>query len=227
MTPTADPAATPTPEPPYLTATRTSYSAIAEPYLDYALEEFGSEPYGRAMLTAFAERIRARGGARVVEVGSGPGYVTSYLHGLGLDISGVDLAPGMVALASRSYPGLRFTEGTMTALDLPDACLGGLVAWYSLIHIPPEHRPGVLAEFHRVLAPGGYLQLAFQTGQEEPLHFAEAFGHPVSLDFHRLAPEALTEQLTRTGFTVRASLVRAPEETERTPHAYVLACKEE
>jgi ubiquinone/menaquinone biosynthesis C-methylase UbiE len=62
----------------------------------------------------------------------------------------------MVAPARRSNPGLRFEEGSMTALDLPDGALGGIVAMYSIIHIPRERLPEVFAEFHRVLAPGGH-----------------------------------------------------------------------
>ena len=73
---------------------------------------------------------------------------------------GVDLSPEMVALARRAHPGLRFDEGSMTALDLPDGALGGIVASYSIIHIPPERLPAVFAEFHRVLAPGGHMLVA-------------------------------------------------------------------
>ncbi|MDT7711983.1 MAG: hypothetical protein QOG46_672 [Pseudonocardiales bacterium] len=44
--------------------------------------------------------------------------------------------------------------------------LGGIVAWYSIIHTPPEELPVVFAEFHRVLAPDGHLLLTFQVGDE-------------------------------------------------------------
>ncbi|MGO8887777.1 MAG: class I SAM-dependent methyltransferase [Streptosporangiaceae bacterium] len=43
----------------------------------------------------------------------------------------------------------------MLALDLPDGALGGVLAWYSIIHIPQERLPETFAEFCRVLAPGG------------------------------------------------------------------------
>jgi SAM-dependent methyltransferase len=65
-------------------------------------------------------------------------------------------------------PDLRFDEGSLTAVDAADGALGGIVAWYSIIHMPPEELPVVFAEFRRVLAPGGHLLLAFQVG-DEPL----------------------------------------------------------
>ena len=42
----------------------------------------------------------------------------------------------------------------MLALATPDAAWGGIVAFYSIIHLPPEARPQALAEFYRALQPG-------------------------------------------------------------------------
>ncbi len=111
----------------------------------------------------------------------------------------------------------------MTALDLPDGALGGIVALYSIIHIPPERLPGVFAEFGRVLAPGGHLLLAFQVGDERR-HLAEWFGHAVSLDGYRWPPDRVAEMLSQAGLVVRAQLLREPDEAvETTRRAYLLA----
>lgn len=45
------------------------------------------------------------------------------------------------------------------ALDLTDGVLGGIVAWYSIIHTPPARLLVVFAEFHRVLGPGASAHL--------------------------------------------------------------------
>ncbi|RKR87561.1 methyltransferase family protein [Micromonospora pisi] len=207
-------------EPSFLATTRAGYDTIAVPYAEIFATELESRPLSRALLTAFAETVGGAG--PVVEVGSGPGRVTAYLAEQGLDVSGVDLSPEMVALARRTYPGLRFDEGSMTALDLADGALAGLVAWYSIIHIPSALLPEVFAEFRRVLAPGGQLLLAFQVG-DEALHRTEGFGRTFSLTFHRLLPERVTELLERAGFVVDAQLVRAPDEREKVPQAHLLA----
>lgn len=213
-------------EPRYLADTRAGYDAIAADYDRTFAAELDKQPLDRAMLAAFAEIVRDPGGP-VAEVGSGPGRVTAHLHGLGVPVFGVDLSPAMVALARRTFPGLRFEQGSMTGLDLGDGTLGGLAAWYSLIHIPPERHPEVLAEFHRVLVPGGHLLLAFQVG-DAPLHFDDAFGHAVNLDFHRLDPGRVTECLTGAGFTVHAKLVREADPAQKSakvPQAFLLARK--
>ncbi len=86
-------------------------------------------------------------------MGCGPGRVTILLPRLGLDAFGIDLSPQMVALARQTYPELGFEVGSMLALQVSDASLGGLLAYYSIIHVPWERRPEVFAEFRRVLAP--------------------------------------------------------------------------
>ncbi|GHE82779.1 methyltransferase [Amycolatopsis deserti] len=174
------------------------------------------------MLAAFAELARGP----VADVGCGSGRITAHLRDLGVDAFGVDLSPEMVAVARRTHPGIRFEVGSMTALDLPEGSLGGLVAWYSIIHVPPADLPAVLAGFRRVLAPGGWLQLAFDIGDER-LHRDEIGGHRVSLDFHQCRVDGVAALLTEAGFEVRARLERRPDEEgpfpETTPQAFVLA----
>lgn len=144
-------------EPSHLHETRASYDTVAVDYAELVRPAFEGDLLGRAMLGAFAELVRAAGGGPVADVGCGPGHVTAHLHSLGLPAFGVELSPGMVEVARRDHPGLRFDVGTMTALELADGELDGVVAWYSIIHTPPEVLPTVFEEFHRVLAPGGHL----------------------------------------------------------------------
>jgi ubiquinone/menaquinone biosynthesis C-methylase UbiE len=113
------------------------------------------DPVDRAVLGAFADQVRAIGGGQVADIGCGPGKMTAYLDRVGLHGSGIDLSPEMLAVARRNDPGLRFSEGSMLALDLPDAGLAGVVAWYSVIHLPPARLPSAFSEFYRVLTPGG------------------------------------------------------------------------
>ncbi|MGH3830167.1 MAG: class I SAM-dependent DNA methyltransferase [Pseudonocardiaceae bacterium] len=205
-------------------ATRAGYDAVAADYSEWVSGELAAKPLDRALLAAFAELVHAEGAGPVGDLGCGSGRVTAHLCSLGLSVFGVDLSPAMVALARRAYPDLRFDEGLITAVDAADGALGGIVAWYSIIHTPPEDLPVVFAEFHRALAPGGHLLLAFQVG-DKPRHLAEVFGHPVSLDFHRFQPDRVAQLLHEAGFAMRARLLREPDEPERVQQAYVLARK--
>ncbi|MFJ9922152.1 class I SAM-dependent methyltransferase [Streptomyces rubiginosohelvolus] len=220
---------TPDLSPGFLHATRTSYDAMAPAYVDFARGELAAKPLERALLSTFAELVATGGGGLpVADVGCGTGRVTEHLHGLGrgLEVFGIDLSPQMVAVARREHPGLRFEEGSMLALDLPDASLGGLLAWYSTIHVPDGELPRAFVEFHRVLAPGGYVQLGFQVG-DEPLRLTEAWGLDVSLVFHRRQPERIAELLRDAGLEVVSRVWRERETDgpfpERAPQGFVLA----
>jgi hypothetical protein len=82
----------------------------------------------------------------------------------------------------------------------------------------------VIAEFHRVLAPGGHLLLAVLVG-DELRHRSEAFGQEISLDYYLRAPDPLAELLGQAGLVTHARLLREPGETELLPRAYLLARK--
>jgi SAM-dependent methyltransferase len=211
-------------EPAFLTSTRASYDAVATDAAERWKDELAGQPLDRAVLATFAELVLTAGGGPVADIGCGTGRVTGHLHGLGVDVFGIDLSPGMLEIARRDHPGLRFDVGSMTTLDVPDAALAGLMAYYSTIHIPDDLLPQVFAEFHRVLAPGGHALLAFQVG-DEPLRMSEAWGHEISLVFHRRRPEQMSALLAAAGLPVHARAVREANADERTPHAYLLARK--
>jgi SAM-dependent methyltransferase len=207
-------------EPSDVRATRAAYDTVAESYAELLAGELAAKPLDRALLAAFAELVPD--GGPVADLGCGPGRVTAHLQGLGLDVFGVDLSPAMVDEARRRHPGLRFDVGSIGALDLPDGRLAGIVAWYSVIHTPPERLPDIFAEFARVLCPGGRLLLAFQAGAER-VHLQQGYGHEISLHAYRLDPDRITDQLGDEGLTVTASLLREPEPPEKTRQAYLLA----
>jgi ubiquinone/menaquinone biosynthesis C-methylase UbiE len=203
-------------------ATRDSYDAVAEAYAEALAGELDGLPIDRALLSAFAELVQGTGNRRVADVGCGPGRVTIRLSRLGLDPVGIDLSPGMVALATRTYPSLRFVQGSMLALDLADASLGGLLAYYSIIHVPWERRSQVFAEFHRVLAPGGVVMRGFQVGNDRG-RTTEFFGKAVSVDWYRQQPTEVAELLCEAGFEPLMTAVREPVGTEKTPQGCVMA----
>ncbi|TYB57368.1 class I SAM-dependent methyltransferase [Nonomuraea sp. PA05] len=215
-------------EPDFLRATRASYDAMAVDYAAWIQDELAAKPLDRAVLAGFAELVRDADAGPVADVGCGPGRLTAYLHRLGLPVFGVDLSPRMIAEARRAHPALRFEVGSMLALDLPDRALGGILAWYSTIHLPDERLPEIFAEFHRVLAPGGHVLVAFQVG-DGVSHRTKAAGHEISLSFHHRRPGPVADLLDQAGLSVHARLLREPDDhddyPEDTPQAFLLARK--
>jgi ubiquinone/menaquinone biosynthesis C-methylase UbiE len=204
----------------HVVGTRAAYDTVASEYADLLRDELSGKPVDRAVLGLFAELVGPSG--RVADLGCGPGRITGHLASLDLDAFGMDLSPGMVSVARRDHPHLSFIEGNLTSLNLSDRSVAGVVAWYSIIHTPPTQLPEVFAEFARVLAPGGWLLLAFQAGNEQ-LHLTHAYGHDISLDAWRLDPADVSALLTNAGLTVTTHVVRAADDREKTPQCYLLA----
>jgi SAM-dependent methyltransferase len=175
-----------------------------------------------ALIDSFAARVLADGGGAVLDAGSGPGRVTAYLRALGLDVSGVDLSSGMVEVAREQYPDLQFSVGSLDHLDIADASLAGLLAWYSTIHTPLDELGGLFSEFRRSLRPGGHLLMGFHIGSGVQ-RITQSYGHEVGIDLQLFPPARIAELLVEAGFVVLVSLVREPEGTERRPQGFLLA----
>lgn len=196
----------------WLQNARTSYDTVAESYATLLRDLLADAPYERAALAAFAERAGSRG--PVADVGCGTGRITAHLTSLGVDAFGLDLSPGMIDQARRDHPALRFAVASMTDLPLLDDTLGGLLAWYSLIHVPDEALPGVLAHFHRTLQPGAPLLLAFHAGDQTHLKTEGYGGHPMNVHVHHRTADKMAERLTTAGFAIEATTVlSSPEST--------------
>lgn len=210
------------PDLPRLDRVRVTYDTVAVDYARLLPDLSYEAPLDIAMLATFAEAARAAALGPVADIGCGTGRVTAHLASLGLDVFGIDLSPGMVEVARRSYPDLRFGVGTMTELGIADGSLGGLLGWYSVIHTPPEQLPRVFAEFFRILAPGAPLLLGFHAGNERRA-MRQAYGHEVDCDSYRLPPDQIAAELREAGFDVHTRLVRAPAGAEKAPQASILA----
>jgi SAM-dependent methyltransferase len=187
--------------------TRESYDELAATYTERMFTELAGKPLDRHLLNRLAEDVRGHG--LVADLGCGPGHVARYLHDQGVRMLGIDLSPRMIDSARQRSPDIEFRVGDMRALDLPDAALAGIVAFYSLIHIDEHEMGATLRELRRVLAPGGLLLVAFHIG-EETVHRDELWGHTVSLDFRFLMPSPMVARLIEAGFAVLERVEREP-----------------
>ncbi|MET0424833.1 MAG: class I SAM-dependent methyltransferase [Actinoplanes sp.] len=193
--------------------TREAYDAMAHTYAQMFRDTLQDSPLDRAILGAFADFVRQAGDAPVADLGCGPGHITAHLDKLGLAAFGVDAAPVMIELARQAYPALRFEVGSMAALDIADGALGGVLSRWSVIHTPPPEVPAILAEFHRVLAPGGHLLIGFPGGADAG-HPTQVYDHTVA-PAYRWWPDHLSALLREAGLAEVARLVSEPEPNDK------------
>lgn len=195
----------------WLADTRTSYDTVAISYADQLRGALGGLPYLRAALVLFADAVAEAGGGPVADVGCGPGHITAHLRGLGVDAFGIDISPGMVGVARRDHPELRFEVGSMTDLDLADESIAGALAFWSLIHVPDDEVPTVLGGLGRALRPGAPLLIGFHVGNGSRLKTQGYGGHPMKVYVHRRQPTQVSAWLREAGFTVETEMLLDPE----------------
>jgi SAM-dependent methyltransferase len=215
---------------------RETYDRVAAEYANRIFDELAHKPFDRAILDRFAEIAAPIG--PICDLGCGPGRVARYLHkqieragpigpgGTGAEVFGIDLSPEVVAEARRRNPGLRFEQGSMLALDLPEGQSGGIVAFYSIVNVPAEAQPRAFAECWRVLVPGGVILVAFHVG-DETVHLEEWWGTVVSVDFYFYDSDEVEARLVAAGFEMMERHVREPYPEVEHPsrRAYLLARK--
>jgi ubiquinone/menaquinone biosynthesis C-methylase UbiE len=210
-----------------LERTRRDYDQVADLYDDMVRKSDAViDALPTAMITAFANIIRASGSAGdVLDAGCGPGQWTDHLDRAGIRVYGIDLSPAMVAIARRYRPDLRYEVGSMLQLEARDGAVAGVLAHFSLIHTPPKLLPSVLAEFARVIEPGGPLLIGAQITDT-----AEADGW-VPYD-HRASPaylwtlDALADQLRKHDFTEIGRLRLVPPAPGKPPGGYLLTTRD-
>lgn len=150
---------------------------------------------------ALVELLDLSENARVLDVGCGPGWTSTFLARMGYTVTGFDLAPDMITLAERRAhrEGVEtqctFRVADSEAFDFP-AEFDAVVVYDTLHHTQRED--AVLQNCYRALKPGGKLVLA------EPgyLHGKRAVGvtQELGVTERGFSPKQLKQTLTRVGF---------------------------
>ncbi|WP_155387997.1 class I SAM-dependent methyltransferase [Catellatospora paridis] len=191
---------------------RDAYASVADLYISL----FGTIEQVPADDLAFIERhLSIRPGA-VLDLGCGPGHITGHLRSLGVDATGIDPVTHFIAHAKATHPDGSYRLGSMNSLDVGDGAIAGILAWYSLIHLPPPDLDVVLATFRKMMAPGGTLVVGFVHGEE-----LSAFDHKVATAY-RWPVDEFSARLARAGFTEVERLHRPGDDTQR-PQAAIAA----
>lgn len=203
---------------------QSSYNEVAEEYATRFFHELEHKPSDRQLLEQFAQKVRGVG--LVCDLGCGPGHIARYLSEQGVDVFGIDLSPTMVEMARQLNPDIKFQQGNMLALNALDEAWAGIVAFYSLIHIPRDKVVYVLRELRRILLPGGFLLLSFHIGNQV-IHLDEWWNKPVSIDAYFFSLQEMQDYLTQAGFEIQQSIERSADETIEYPsqRGYILSQK--
>jgi cyclopropane fatty-acyl-phospholipid synthase-like methyltransferase len=150
-------------------------------------------------------------GARVLDLGCGSGVPMTQALAYRYRVHGVDASARQVAAARRNVPGATFQQADITDLALPPASYDGVVAFYSLTHVPREHLAGLLRRAYGWLRPTGTLVASFGTTDDPGTIEGDWLGVPMFFSHFDAATNI--ELVELAGFQIRsAQTIVDPEE---------------
>ena len=201
---------------------RSTYDLVAAKYESRFADELQDKPRDRELLEWFARSV----GDPIAEIGCGPGHIGAFVRHLDrLDhrVVGVDLSPAMAGLAMRRLDAAAVAD--MRSLPFAADTVGGLLAFYSLIHLRRAELEPVLRGFSRVLRPGGHVLFSAHEGQHE-LERGEFLGEQAPVVATLFALDELVDASRRAGLDVLVAERRNPYASEgQTARLYVEAKK--
>jgi SAM-dependent methyltransferase len=194
-----------------------SYDAVAGDYEATFLDELDGKPQDQVILRDFIEATTDP----IADLGCGPGQIGRFVRSQGRMVVGVDISAEMARLASRRLDGAVVSD--IRRLPFIGSSFGGIVAFYSLIHVPREELDEALAEIHRVLRPGGRVLLSAHEGHGI-IEQEEFLGHAVPFVATLFSLEELTDATRRSGLHLTMARRREPLESEhQTGRLYIAA----
>jgi ubiquinone/menaquinone biosynthesis C-methylase UbiE len=190
------------------------YDASASAYAAHNLNSVDNAMFERP---ATIDLLGAVAGKRVLEIGCGAGPLTAWLIDQGAQVTGIDVSPGMLALA-RERVGTRaqlLLKSVEEPLDFAqdgsiDVVVASLVLHYVRDWLPP------LREFRRVLAPGGVVVFStHHPAMDWQVYSPDDYfavkqvtetwtvgGGPFEVTFWRRPLTSMTEAIATAGFVI-------------------------
>jgi ubiquinone/menaquinone biosynthesis C-methylase UbiE len=155
--------------------------------------------------------------ASVLDAGCGSGRDTNYLTEQGYQTTGLDISHGLLAEATKRFPDSTFIEGNLLDLPFANETFDGVWSHASLVHLETENDVRrALAEFSRVMKPGGVLHLLVkaQSGESKTAVVSDSLsGH--DRFFQYFTVEEVQQLLNEAGFSV--SEIKKYHENENNP----------
>ena len=193
------------------------YNAIANRYL----AERTRDSEDVRLLDAFMERLPAS--ANVLDAGCGAGIPISQLLSERFQVTGVDFSDAQIELARKNVPNAEFLCEDMTRLNFPSETFDGITSYYAIIHIPREEHPALLANFFRMLKPGGSALLCL--GAEHLIDDVDENYLGTRMYWSHYDAETYLNILRGCGFSVVWSKHVTDATCEGAGHLFVLAQK--
>ncbi len=137
---------------------RSGYNAIAQSYL--ATRSLDTDDV--RLLPELVKRLPKN--ARVLDAGCGAGIPVTKILAEQFDVIGVDFSETQIQIARMLVSQAEFLCADIVDLGFPDECFDAICSYYAIIHVPREEHARLLANYFRMLKPGGLALMTMGRG---------------------------------------------------------------
>lgn len=180
------------------------YDQNAQKYSDSQMKK---TPFD--LLKLFAGYLPSK--SKVLDAGCASGRDSNELQKMGFDITGIDISKGLLAIAKKTFPQVKFVEGNFLKLPFENASFKGIWAHASLLHFETEDDViKALKEFARVLEKHGVLLLRvreLQNGQKKYAILSDKLSEHNRF-FQYFTKEEVENKLRKAGFTIIKTFIK-------------------
>jgi ubiquinone/menaquinone biosynthesis C-methylase UbiE len=148
-------------------------------------------------------------GSFIVDLGCGTGFSAGYFMSKGMKVEGADLSSGMINIAKRNYPDIKFSIADMRKFK-PEIKTDAVWAGYSVFHFEQSDFEKTLKTVKTYLKPQGILGIVVQEGEGE-IEIPEPFLPNEKIYLHLYTEQELRMFLDRFGFEVIETKRKLPK----------------
>jgi ubiquinone/menaquinone biosynthesis C-methylase UbiE len=196
---------------------RKGYDKVAEDYLSQRNENLEEMSF----LPEFISYIPKDG--RILDAGCGGGLpFTKYLSEQ-FEVIGIDISEKQIELAKKNVPKATFYRKDMTNLNFSNDYFDGILAYYSIIHVPRDEQPALFTNFYRMLKPQGVALFCLHSTDDPESLYDDFFGE--EMYWSGYDAETNLDLLRKVGFEIIWSKLVADSLSDDSNHLFVLLRK--
>ncbi len=153
-------------------------------------------------------------GGKILDAGCGPGVDVAYVASKGFDIIGIDFSEKMLEIAKRGNPKIYFRKADIRKLNFKPNTFDGIIASFSIIHIPKKNINKTVDNFYKLLKPNGVIYIGIQEGKSQEIFLTEPLKPDEKIFLNIISAREIKEILTKAGFIILDEFSRPAESKE-------------
>lgn len=165
--------------------------------------------------------------SQVLDLGCGAGIPTTKKLAKKFRVLGVDISTEQIKLAKQNTPEAEYIAGNILDINFEKDKFAGILAFYSLFHIPRDSHEELFRRIYLWLKPGGVFLATFLAAEHESLELMDESMKKAPMFLSAASPEKTKSLIENSGFEIIRAEISTDVEQDGSEDSFfwVFACK--